>query len=211
MNLSEMRALVRRDLHDEDAANYRWSDDELDRHIQRAVRELSLAAPLEQKALLTTTAGSRDLSLASLTGRVTVDAVEFPVDQYPLVYAGFSLWGDTLTLLIDSAPAAAESVRAYYGGLHILDESSSTLPASLEDVVATGAAGYAALEWASFATNRVNVGGSETWRDYLVWGEQRLAAFAAALARYGRRSAVRVGRLYTPALSPDVQTADLQP
>ena len=71
MNLSQMRALVRRDLHDEDAANYRWSDDELDRHITRAVRELSLAAPLEGKAVLTTTADSRDLSLASLADRVS--------------------------------------------------------------------------------------------------------------------------------------------
>ena len=34
MNLSEMRTIVRRDLHDEDAGNYRWTDDELDRHIQ---------------------------------------------------------------------------------------------------------------------------------------------------------------------------------
>lgn len=211
MNLSEMRTLVRRDLHDEDAANYRWSDDEIDRHIQRAVRELSLAAPLEQKALLTTTAGSRDLSLASLPDRVVVEAVEFPVDQYPPVYVGFSLWGDTLTLLIDSAVAAPESVRVYYGALHVLDESSSTLPASLEDVVATGAAGYAAVEWASFATNRVNVGGSEVWRDYLTWGEQRLSAFSAALARLGRGNTVRARRLYTPALSPDIQTADLQP
>ncbi len=33
MNLTEMRTIVRRDLHDEDAANYCWTNDELDRHI----------------------------------------------------------------------------------------------------------------------------------------------------------------------------------
>ena len=37
-----MRTLVRRDLGDEDAATYRWTDFELERHIQHAVRELSL-------------------------------------------------------------------------------------------------------------------------------------------------------------------------
>jgi hypothetical protein len=211
MNLSAMRALVRRDLHDEDAASYRWSDDELDRHIGRAVREMSLAVPLEEKAVLTTTAGSRDLSLSSLSDRVAVEAVEFPLDQYPPAYVAFSLWGETLTLLIDSAPVAEQGVGVYYGKLHTLDESGSTLPVALEDVVATGAAGYAALEWAGFATNRVNVGGSETWRDYLVWGEQRLAAFAAALARHGHRSAVRVRRLYAPALSMGTRAGDLQP
>lgn len=210
MNLSAMRALVRRDLHDEDSADYRWSDDELSRHIARAVRETSLAAPLEAKAVLTTTAGSRDLALASLTDRVVVEAVEYPVEQYPPAYVAFSLWGDTLTLLVDSPPVSEQDVNIYYGRLHTLDDSGSTLPAALEDIVATGAAAYAALEWASFATNRVNAGGSETWRDYLVWGEQRLAAFSAALARYGHRSAVRVRRLYTPALSAEARAGDWQ-
>jgi len=204
MNLPEMRTLVRRDLHDEDPAGYRWSDDEIDRHIARAVRELSLAVPLEAKTVLTTTAGSRDLSLASLADRVVVEAVEYPVDQYPPAYVSFSLWADTLTLLVDSPPLAAQEVNVFYGRLHTLDDTTSTVPAALEDVLATGAAAYAALEWASFASNRVNVGGADVWRSYLVWGQERLAAFAAALARHGRRSGVRARRLYRPALAPEV-------
>ena len=211
MNLSAMRTLIRRDLHDEDAANYRWSDDEIDRHVTRAVQEMSLAVSLEAKAVLTTTAGSRDLSLASLSDRVAVEAVEYPLGQYPPAYVAFSIWGDTLTLLVDSPPVSAQSVNVYYGRLHTLDAGSSSIPSALEGVVATGAAAYAALEWASFATNRVNVGGGDTWREYLTWGEQRLAAFSVALARYGHRSAVRVRRLYTPALSPEMRAGDWQP
>ena len=207
MNLSAMRSILRSDLHDEDSGSYRWSDDELNRHIDRAVREASLASPLDAKAALTTTAGSRDLSLDSLAGLLTVEAVEYPTDLYPPAYVPFNIWGDTLTLLVDSAPVSAMSVNVYYGKLHTLDENGSTLTASLEDVVATGAEGYAALEWASFATNRVNAGGKDTWRDYLVWGEQRLASFTAALARQGHRSGVRVRRLYTPA-EPAVNQAD---
>ena len=204
MNLPEMRTLVRRDLHDEDPAGYRWSDDELDRHIARAVRELSLAVPLEAKAVLTTTAASRDLSLASLADRVSIEAVEYPVGSYPPAYVSFSLWADTLTLLVDSPPLAAQEVNVFYGRLHTLDDTTSTVPAALEDVLATGAAAYAALEWASFASNRVNVGGADVWRSYMVWGQERLAAFAAALARHGRRSGVRARRLYRPALAPEV-------
>jgi hypothetical protein len=210
MNLSTMRSLLRRDLHDQDSGNYRWSDDELNRHIDRAVREASLASPLDAKAVLTTTAGSRDVSLASLTDRLVVEAVEYPTGLYPPAYVPFSIWGDTLTLLVDSAPVSLMNVSIYYGKLHTLDENGSTLPASLEDLVATGAEGYAALEWASFATNRVNAGGKDTWRDYLVWGEQRLASFTAALARQGNRSAVRVRRLYTPAEAAANQTDNLQ-
>jgi hypothetical protein len=211
MNISAMRALVRRDLHDENSGEYSWSDDELDRHIQRAVREASLASPLEAKATLSTAPDSRNLSLAALTDRVVVEAVEYPTGQYPVAYVAFSIWGDTLTLLVDSAPISEEDANVYYGKLHALDDSGSTLPAALEEIVATGTAGYAALEWASFATNRVNAGGGDTWRDYLVWGEQRLAAFSAALARYGHRSAVRVRRLYKPAIAPENQSSELQP
>jgi len=202
VNLSEMRTRVRRDLHDEDPGNQRWTDDELDRHIERAVRELSLAIPLEAKAAPTTSEGSRDISLASLSDLVAVEAVEYPVDKYPPSYIPFSLWADTLTLLVDATPPGGESVNIYYGKMHTLDATISTLPPHLEELVATGAAAYAALEWASFATNRINVGGQDVWRQYLTWGQERLAVFSRALAKHSRRNAVRVRRLYTPATQP---------
>ncbi len=56
--ITTVRGLVRKDLHDEDSSNYRWTDAVLDRHIGRAVNEYSVAAPLEQKSTLTTTAGA---------------------------------------------------------------------------------------------------------------------------------------------------------
>jgi hypothetical protein len=202
MNLSEMRGRLRKDLHDEDAANQRWTDGELDRHIQRAVRDLSLSVSLEAKTTLSTTAGSRDLSIAGLADLVAVEAVEYPTGDYPPTYVPYSVWLSTLTMLIDAAPAGVGSVNVYYTKLHTLDATSSTLPSRFEDVVATGAAAYAALEWASFATNRVNVGGQDVWRDYLTWGQERLAEFESALAEYGRRNAVRVRQLYRPATTP---------
>ena len=202
MNLSDMRSRLRKDLHDEDASNQRWTDGELDRHIQRAVREFSLAVPLEAKATPTTTVGSRDLSIAGLADLVAIEAVEYLVGQYPASYVRFSVWLTTLTLLVDSTPAAAQSVNVYYTKLHTIDATSSTVPSPFEDVIAAGGGGYAALEWASFATNRVNVGGRDVWRDYLIWGQERLAEFQRALARHGRRNAVRARRLYAPATPP---------
>ena len=202
MDLGQMRSRLRKDLHDEDTSNQRWTDGELDRHIQRAVRDLSLSVPLEAKTTLTTSAGSRDLSIAGLTDLVAIEAVEYPTGDYPPAYVPYSVWLSTLTMLIDAAPGGAENVNVYYTKLHTLDATSSTLPARFEDVVATGAGAYAALEWASFATNRVNVGGQDVWRDYLTWGQERLAEFERALARHGRRNAVRVRQLYRPATTP---------
>ncbi len=209
--ISDIRARVRTDLHDEDSQNYRWTDAELDRHIGRAVTELSLATPLEAKSTLTTTAGSRDVSITSLSDRVSVEAVEYPTGKYPPVYVRFSLWADILTLLVDSSPDGGENVDVYYAKLHTLDATTSTLPQALEDLVATGAGGYAALEWASFATNRVNVGGEDVWRHYLAWGQDRLSAFMRGLTKHSRKSAVRARRLYPPQRLPEDKTTVVGP
>lgn len=198
MDLQSMRARLRRDLRDTDPANERWPDEALDRHVGRTLRELSLAAPLEATATLRTVAGSRDLSVAALEDRVSIDAVEYPVGLYPAARPPFSLWGDTLTLQIDAQPSAGEAVGVHYSKLHTLDGSGSTLPAAFEEIVATGAGAYAALEWASFAVNRVNVGGAETWRHYHVWAQERLAEFARALARHGRARRARSRVLSSP-------------
>lgn len=199
MDLGMMRARVRRDLHDEDETSYRWGDDELDRHLARAVQEVSLAAPREVTAALVTSAGTRDVSIASLTSRVAIEAVEYPGGEEPPALVPFTTWGDTLTLLVDATPAEGQSVVVRYSQLHVLDEDGTTLPDALHDLVATGAAAFAALEWASYATNRVNVGGTETWRNYHTWAQERLAAFAKALAKRGRERRLRSHALYRPA------------
>ena len=95
MDLPTMRTRVRRDLHDEDSQNYRWTDNELDRHIQRTLEEVSIASSREMKATLTTTADSRELSLATLTDLISIEAAEYPTGKYPPVYIGFSVWAGT--------------------------------------------------------------------------------------------------------------------
>lgn len=208
MDLSEMRGLVRRDLRDEEASEYRWSDAELDRHVQHAVRELSLSLPLQATATVATVEGSREVSLEPLDGLIRVEAAEYPAGRYPPSYVRFRVWGETLTLHVDSAPGGGEDVRLYYHTLHTIDAAASTVPAHLAELVAMGASAYAALEWASFATNRVNVGGPEAWRHFLTWGKERLGLFHASLGRLGATNAVRSRQLYSPATAGPAQAAD---
>ena len=66
MNLTDMRTIVRRELHDEDAGDYRWTNDELDRHIAHAVKDFSEPMPDEQKAAKPTTAGSTAVDISDL-------------------------------------------------------------------------------------------------------------------------------------------------
>ena len=96
MNLPDMRAIVRKDLRDEDSNNYRWTDNEIDGYIQRAVSEYSERLPLEMKSTIATVTGSRELDISGISDRVMLEAVEYPVDKFPRRYQPFSLWGETL-------------------------------------------------------------------------------------------------------------------
>jgi hypothetical protein len=195
MDLSTMRSIVRRDLKDEDAPNYRWSDDELDRHIARAVKEFSEAVPFPAKATLPTTADSRVVDISPLTDRVMVEAVEYPLDVFPPSYQKFALWGHALTLFGEETPDGSDC-NVYYGMLHTLDGQGSTISSKHEDLIATGAEGYAAVEWASYAINRVSLGGTTTPKEFLAWGNERLKQFRSELKRLGRRNQVRIRQLY---------------
>ena len=208
MTLSEMITLVRRELKDE--SSNLWSDEELTRHIDRAVAELCEAIPREQKATLATVADSREVDISSLTDRVMVEAVEYPVDEFPKRYQRFALWADTITLFGSEVPDGSDCY-VYYGKLHTLDAVTSTIPAKHEDLVAAGAAGYAAFSWGVYAVNRVNVGGVATPREYRVWGKERLRFFSQEVKRLGRRGRVRTRSLYKPYYPPVSKTIDYGP
>lgn len=209
MNLAAMIALVRQDLHDEDHQNYRWTDTVLTRHIGQAVKEFSRALPRQTGAALATTNGSREVSLASLNGLVMVEAVEYPVGRYPPCYSRFTLWGNTLTLLGENIPDGS-NCKIYYGELHSLG-ASSTIPAAYENLIAAGACGYAAMEWAVYAINRVNAGGTGTAGELASWGKEKLGLFRADLKRLGRRAKVRINSLYTPFYPMQFRTTDPGP
>ena len=94
--LVTFRERLRIDLRDPESLT--WADTTLDRHIERALRDLSNAIPREAVAELATTAGSRELDIASLAGLVEVEALEYPAGNFPPEFVRFSRWEDTLTL-----------------------------------------------------------------------------------------------------------------
>jgi len=194
--IATIRARIRKDLKDEDSI--RWTDDEIDRHIQHAVLDISQAVPLEGKdeALVITTPTSREIDISGVAGLIYVEAVEYPAAEYPKRYRDYKVWANTLELLIEETPTAAESVYLYYGKVHTVDATASSLPGHLEDLCAVGAGAYAALEWAAYAINQVNVGGEPTPREYLTWAQGRLDFYHKELNRYGRQSRLKIRQLY---------------
>jgi len=198
MDLPTMRTNIRRDLHDEDPANYRWTNDEIDRHINHALLDISQAVPLQSvdDTLTIPNPASKDIDISSLTGLIMVDAVEYPVDSDPREYRRFAVWGTTLTLLIDDTVTAAEPLTIKYSAVHTITAIACSLPSHLEDLCAVGAGAYAGIEWASYAINQLNVGGEPTPTDYLKWAQNRLDYYQKELKRYGRQSRLKIARLY---------------
>ena len=144
--IATIRARIRKDLKDEDSI--RWSDDEIDRHIQHAVLDISQAVPLEAKddSLVIPTPTSREIDISGVAGLIYVEAVEYPAAEYPKRYRDYKVWANTLELLIEETPTAADPVYLYYGKVHTVDAAASSLPGHLEDLCSVGAGAYAALE-----------------------------------------------------------------
>jgi len=207
-----LRGRLRRELHDEDSAAYRWTDAEMERHLLRAADELSEVWPQEAVTVLVATPGSREVSIASLAELVRIERVEWPVGAFPREYVQFSTWGATLTLETEDKPASADAVNVYWGRRHQVERLSSTLPAETEDTVVLGASGFALLELAEYAANRANTGGPTAVREYERQGRDRLDMFRQQLRRFGRAGRVRTSTLYAPArAAPQSQTTDPGP
>ncbi|MEL7562531.1 hypothetical protein [Dehalogenimonas sp. 4OHTPN] len=196
MNHTEMRNLVRQDLKDTIPATYRWTDDTLDRHVRRAVAEYSAAAPRQMKTAFVTVLGCMELDISSLLDRTVVLGVEYPIDLKPRKFRPYTVWADRLTLENCPAPDGGD-LAVYWGCLHTLDASSTTIPSQHHDLIAAGAAAYAAIEWAAYAVNRIN-SGSNAAADYLRWGKERMSVFRDELRRLSRRSEFRAGKFFRP-------------
>ena len=204
------RARLRVDLDDLDPTAYRWTDAELERHINHALNRMSWEMPRELSSTLTTTAGSRDVSLVALEPRIRVSRVEYPSGNYPPTYVRFSLWGDRLTLLVDNPPTV-EDLVVYWLAAHVLDQSRSSLDGPLIDVLLDGAAAYAASQMASYVTERVSSGGPGADRDYAAFSTRKMRAFDQALRHHGTHASLRTSMLYTPDDPAPTQDSDPGP
>jgi hypothetical protein len=191
MDIATMRNRVRRDLVDEGSPS-RFSDDELDRAISRAVMALSGYYPQRSKNTIATVAAGDEIDISELTDVISIDRVEFPIGNMPRAYARFETFGSTIRLL--DTIGDGNNCYVYYSTPHILDADGSTVPVHLEDLVALGASGYAVLSLAQAKIDTNNPGGSPVNDNYQQWAMSRLNDFERGLQKLN--SKVRTGRLY---------------
>ncbi len=178
MDLTTMRGRVREDLQDEDAQNYRWTNDQVDGAIERVVTEFSIVSPIQQQDDIATVGSSRDIDISSLTGLIKVESVEFPIGENPSYYQKFRIWQDTIQMS-DEGDGGDARVKWYKE--HTLDAESSTIPSQLEEIIVLGATGYLATSASVYTVDKATIAGKWATINFLKWGEQRLDRYEKKL------------------------------
>jgi hypothetical protein len=192
MDLATMRGRVREDLQDEDDANYRWTNDQVDGAIERVVREFSIVYPIQQQDDIATVESSRDIDISSLEGLIRVESVEFPIGQNPTYYQKFRIWQDTIEMS-DEGDGSDARVRWYKE--HTLDAESSTIPAQFEEIIVLGATGYLAASASVYTVDKATIAGKWATINFLKWGQERLDRYEKKLKALKSRITTR--ELYT--------------
>lgn len=175
----------------------------MDRHILQAVAEMSLHLPLKLETDVAVTGGSRRFGLASLIRPIRINAVEYPVGQWPRALLEFV--SEPLQDVCDldhAPPGAGYTVRVYHDAYHLVDATGSTVRAEHEHLVVWGGAGFAYLARAAAAANTADAATSNQPLTYqhLRIGEMYLRLFRDELRRHG--SALRARPLYAAAAPP---------
>jgi len=194
--LTELIAQVELEL--KDTGNARWSDDELTAHIRRALRAYNRVDPLRLVAVLPTSVGEREYSLAGLTGLMEVTDLWYPWDEdkptYPPPRPQWSMIGDGVLYLEVEAPPAGDGtddLRLFYTAPHAIQgldgASATTLDAQGEELVVLGATAYAAMQLAQSLMGTVTVSGW-TPRQFQDWATARVKAFEVGLEQVRRRA-----------------------
>jgi hypothetical protein len=178
--LISIRALVRRDLKDEDAANYRWTDNEIDRAIEKAVLVYSGYCPLMQlDSTIHTVDQDNTVSLTTLSDRIDVLKVEHPITSEPYASRRFKVWSDVLTFQ-DGYVGDGGHCNIYWLKKHTLS-AASTIPTAHEHIITQGAVAYAVSSQAQYHVNLANTGGAKVNKDYNFWAKDAFAVFFAQL------------------------------
>ena len=194
--LTELTAQVELEL--KDTGNARWSDAELTAHIRRAMRAYNRVDPLRLVAVLPTSEGEREYSLAGLSGLMEVTDLWYPWDEdkptYPPPRPQWSMIGDGVLYLEVEAPPAGDGtddLRLFYTAPHAIQgldgASATTLDAQGEELVVLGATAYAAMQLAQSLMGTVTVSGW-TPRQFQDWATARVKAFELGLEQVRRRA-----------------------
>ncbi len=157
MDLATMRARVRNAVKDLDASAYYWSDDEVDAAIVAALGEWSAACPDVSHTEKNGDGAAREFDLTAVVGYLFCLAVEYPIDEDPPSWIGFSEVEHAKVRVRGSVPAVGVgNVRFHYAKAYDSAAGTWTLPVEEEQAIEIGAAAKLADAGSVYASGRIN-------------------------------------------------------
>ncbi len=136
----------------EDISAGTWLTAETTEGIAMAKISLAEYLPYVVRHTMTTTA-SRDLELGNINNLLEVREVEYEIDKAPRQFRNFEMRGFTLSMLLDTEPAAGETVYLYIAKPHVIMATTDLVGAV--DLTAGYAAGAATIHIDGMATSDV--------------------------------------------------------
>jgi hypothetical protein len=157
--LTTLRDALRDDL--QDTGSTTWTNALLERAVRKALGEFGSVWPLVGSATQAATTGQRRYDLSATPGLLWVDAVEHPTDQEPIAFLPFREEArGIVSILGPTLPATGDTFTVWYSRSHTVDGVGSTIPVEYEELILTGAYGYAFLMRASDTIGKIN---PSTW------------------------------------------------
>ncbi len=183
--LAQLRATLRLELRDQDEDALVWSDAALDRHLTRAIGEVTRLAPSLASTLKTvpSPAPSRLSMVADIDAAtfLWLEGLEYPPDAHPPQWLPFREESPRVALLLsDDLPAAGDDVRVWYARGYTVTATAGDLPAELDAIVLDGAASFALTDRALELAPQLVARDAPTL--YRILARDRAARYAEGLA-----------------------------
>lgn len=137
----------------QDASNERWSADDLDEAIRKAVEQYSRRNPHQLIATINLSSDSREIDISGISGLLRVEKVWWDYDSatpgYPPNWRQFEVWPGGILYIDDPVqPTAGDVARLWYNKKQTLDGLDGAGATSIADeditYIVTGAGHFAA-------------------------------------------------------------------
>jgi hypothetical protein len=187
-----------------DSGNAIWSTGDVDEAIRQALAEYSKIRPLQAVTTVNVAATAHELDISTVTGLIGVLRVWCPYTaadpEDPPSWRDFEHWTDLDILYFPDEVEAGDVARIFYDKVQALKDldsaAATTFPDEDESLLATGAAGYAALSRALDLGEQVTLD-RDVPTKAKTWAGQKLQEFRQGLAAVARAEALH-GHSHVP-------------
>lgn len=184
--LEYMRSLVRIDLQDPWGPDAKWTDQDIDRAIQRAVEEYSFYLPIQDRTEVPTVAGQDWIDASIFQSAIRIYRIEFPINRRPRRFQPFRVFAGRIYLTGDDT-GNGQNCAVEWGRPHTITHTYNSVPVQHYNIIALGAAALCVLSESQSKGYWQAAPDEDQSQIYIDWGNLMVKQFRAELRRLTRQ------------------------